>query len=165
MAKKKTKSEPVFKSWDEVNQALRDLIEIDQHVQVTEATMNNEINQLKQEAEAKTKPLLARKETLEKNIQAFTESRIEEFTETKTKSLTFGEVGFRKATSIAIRNAKAVLAALKLHNMHDCIKTTETIEKDELGKYSDTALAKIGAKRVTKDKFFMKPDIERIEAQ
>lgn len=164
MAKKKVTAEPKFKSWDEVNQALRDLIEIDQHIYTTEATMNNEINQLKQEAEAKTKPLLARKETLEQDIQAFTESRIDEFTEAKTKSLTFGEVGFRKTTSIVIRNVKAVLEALKLHRMNDCIKATETIDKDELGKYGDAALTKVGAKRVTKDKFFLKPDIERIEA-
>lgn len=161
MAKKK--ATPVYQSWDEVNEGLRALVEIDQHIYLTEATMNNEINALKKDAELKIKPLLERKEQLEKNIQEFTESRMDEFKDSKTKSLTFGEVGFRKTTSIVIRNVKAVLGALKLHKMNDCIKVTETIDKEELAKYEDEALAKVGAKRSTKDNFFLKPTIERIE--
>lgn len=161
---KKAKPEPVFKSWKQVNEAMRDLIEIDQHVYMIEATMNNQINEIKKEAELKVNPLLARKEELENNIQAYTEYHIDEFKDSKTKSLTFGEVGFRKATSLITRNVKAIIEALKQNRMNDCIKVTETIDKDELGKYDDAALLKVGAKRKTEDRFFCKPNIERIEA-
>ncbi|MBB6672998.1 host-nuclease inhibitor Gam family protein [Cohnella nanjingensis] len=161
----KTKEQPVFQSWDEVNEGMRSLIEIDQHVTNIESTMNNQLNEIKKDAELRAKPLLAQKEKLMKDIQAFTEHHIDEFRESKTKSLTFGEVGFRRATSISYRNVKAVLEALKLHKMTDCIKVTEAIEKDQLSKYDDAALARIGVKRTSKDKFFLKPAVERIEVQ
>lgn len=162
MAKKKAR--PVFQSWEEVNQAMGDLIEIDQHVFQIEATMNNHINVLKKEAELKANPLLARKAELEANIQAFTEHHIDEFKDSKTKSLTFGEVGFRRTTSIVTRNVKAIIEALKQNRMLDCIKTAESIDKDKLGQYDDEALLKVGAKRKAEDRFFCKPNIERIEA-
>ncbi|MCD9025769.1 host-nuclease inhibitor Gam family protein [Cohnella silvisoli] len=163
MAKKKIET-PVLTDWEQVNEALRDLIEIDQQVYLAEATMNNQINQLKQAAELKVKPLLARKEKLEKNILIFTASRADEFKVLKTKNLTFGEVGFRKSTSIIVRNVKAIIEALKQNRMTDCIKVTETLNKEELEKYDDVALQKIGAKRKTDDRPFFKPSIERIEA-
>ncbi|WP_035296171.1 host-nuclease inhibitor Gam family protein [Brevibacillus thermoruber] len=163
MAKKKTA--PLFQSWDEVNQALREISVLDAQVSEAEAKMNALINDIKADTEAVVTPLLQRKAELEAHIQAFTESRIDEFKDSKTKTLTFGEVGFRKTTSIITRNVKAILEALKQNKMFDCISVKESIDKDELAKYDDAALAKVGAKRDVKEKFFYKPTVERIEAQ
>ncbi|PSJ66950.1 hypothetical protein C7J99_22975 [Brevibacillus brevis] len=161
----KKKAAPVFQSWEEVNQAMREISVLDAQVSSAEAKMNQLINDIKADTEAVVTPLLQRKAELEQHIQVFTESCIDEFKDSKTKSLTFGEVGFRKTTSIVTRNVKAILEALKQNKMFDCIVTKESIDKDELAKYDDAALAKVGAKRDTKDKFFYKPAVERIEAQ
>ncbi|MGF9798638.1 host-nuclease inhibitor Gam family protein [Brevibacillus agri] len=160
----KKKAAPLYQSWDEVNNAMRQIAEIDRTIQATEAELNRKIGELKAEAESVAAPLLAEKAELEKHIQAFTESRIDEFKDSKTKFLTFGEVGFRKATSIVTRNVKAIIEALKQNRMTDCIKVSESIDKEELAKYDDPSLERVGAKRKIEDKFFYKPSVERIEA-
>lgn len=161
----KTKAAPLFQSWDEVNQALREIAEIDRDVFQVEADLNNEINKLKLEAEAKVLPKAARKQELEKQVQEFTESRMDDFKDSKTKNLTFGEVGFRKTTSLITRNVKAIIEAIKQNRMQDCLKISVSIDKEELAKYDDASLERVGAKRKVEDKFFYKPSVERIETK
>ena len=75
--------------------------------------MNDDINMIKGRVQNITTPLLEEKELLEKNIKEFTEYKVAEFKEKKTKDFTFGQVGFRKSTSIITRNVKAIIEALK----------------------------------------------------
>lgn len=160
------KQEPQFKTWEEVNQSLKRIGEIDRMVTEQEAEMNNTINMIKQSHTDKVTPLLEEKKILEKNVQAYTEYNSNQFEASKTKNLNFGDVGFKKTTSIVTRNVKAIIGALKQYKMLDCIdtKTTESINKEELKKYSDEAIEKVGAKRQVKDKYFYKISEERIES-
>lgn len=162
MATKKIK-ETLFKSWDDVGKALEVISEVDQKIAAAEIVLNNRINAIKGEFEDSTRDLIKQKKELETAIQEFTEANIGEFVDSKTKPMTFGEVGFRKTTSIITRNVKAIIEALKQHKMFDCIDTTEKINKDELSKYDDAAILKIGAKRKVKDAYFYKIYSERIE--
>lgn len=161
MAKKKT--EPIFQTWEQVDDALKGIAKIDQTIKIHEAKMNDDINLIKTKVQNITTPLLEEKELLEKNIKEFTEAKATEFTDKKTKDFTFGQVGFRKSTSIITRNVKAIIEALKNNKMLDCIITKESINKDELTKYDDTSLEKVGAKRKVDDVFFYKVDEERID--
>lgn len=161
MAKKKT--EPVFKEWSQVEEALKQISKIQQTIKVNEAKMNQDIDSIKATIQNEAKPLLEEKERLEKNIKEFTEANIEEFTDKKSKEFTYGQVGFRKTTTLITRNVKAILEALKNNNMLGCITVKESINKDELSKYDDESLSKIGAKRKTEDKFFYNIDEERID--
>lgn len=161
MAKKKT--EPVFKSWEQVNEALKGISKIEQTLKVHEAKLNEDINAIKNKAESNTVMLLEEKKRLEKNVQEFTKANIAEFKDNKTKDFTFGQVGFRKSTSIVTRNVKAIIEALKNNKMLECITIKESINKDELAKYDDESLNKVGAKRKVQDKFFYKVDEERID--
>ncbi len=158
-AKKITSS---FENWDQVDQALKEIGEIDRKVTAIEADMNETINLVKTTAEDKTKGLLQRKESLEKDVQAFTEGSIDEFKTSKTRKLLFGEVGFRKKTGIITRNVKAIIEALKQNKMTDCIDVTEKLNKEKLAEYDDESLLKVGAKRPTGDTFFYKVSEERI---
>ena len=66
MADKKSKV-IVYHNWDEVNQALRELGEIDRSVTRIEADMNRKINEIKADAERDAASHLDRKAKLEKN--------------------------------------------------------------------------------------------------
>lgn len=161
MAKKKT--EPVFQTWEQIDDALKSIAKIDQTIKIHEAKLNDDINMLKTKVQNITTPLLKEKALLEKNIKEFTEANVAEFKDKKTKDFTFGQVGFRKSTSIITRNVKAIIEALKNNKMIDCIITKESINKDELTKYDDASLEKVGAKRKVEDVFFYKVDEERID--
>lgn len=159
----KAKGLLVFRSWDEVNQALKELGDIDRNVTRIEADMNRKINEIKADAERDAATHLDRKAKLEKNIQEFTESYSEEFKTSKSKKFLYGTVGFRKSSKITLKNVKAIIEALKQNRMSDCIITTEKINKDELAKYEDAALEKVGAKRKAKDDFFYEISNERVD--
>ena len=161
MAKKK--AEPVFKEWNQVDEALKQISRIEQTLKINEVKLNQDIDSIKTKVQADAKPLIEEKERLEKNIKDFTEANIEEFKDKKSKDFSFGQVGFRKTTTIIIRNVNAILEALKNNKMNGCITVKESINKEELDKYDDAALTKIGAKRKSEDKFFYKIDEERIE--
>lgn len=157
------KKDTVYQSWEEVDAALKEVCEIELEITNKEVEMNSRINQLKDEVQGTIFRLRERKKELETNVEEFTNARIEEFKTSKTKFLTFGEVGFRKATGIITRNVKAIIEALKRHRMNDCIIVKETIDKTELAKYDDEALARVGAKRKKGDEFYYKLSLERVE--
>lgn len=154
---------PVYADWGQVDEALKMISKIDQTVAIHEAKMNEDIDSIKARVQSILTPLLQERETLEKNIKEFTESRMDEFKESKSKKFTFGTVGFRKSTEIITRNVKAIIGALKNNKMYDCIIVKETINKDELAKFDDAAIEKVGAKRKIDDKFYFEIDKERVE--
>lgn len=161
MAKKKT--DPLFTEWNQVNEALKSIAKIDNTLKKHEANMNEDINTIKSRIETISAPLLEEKELLEKNIQEFVDNHKAEFTDKKTKEFTCGQVGYRKVSSITTRNVQAILEALKNNKMLNCIITKEAINKEELDKYNDASIEKVGAKRKIDDKFFYKIAEERIE--
>lgn len=159
----KKKIEPVFKEWDQVEEALKQIAKIDRTLKSNEIKLNQDIDSIKTKVQADARPLLEEKERLEKNIKEFTEANIGEFKDKKSKDFSFGQVGFRKTTTIITRNVTAIIEALKNNKMISCITVKESINKEELDKYDDEALVKVGAKRKSEDKFFYKIDEERIE--
>jgi phage host-nuclease inhibitor protein Gam len=161
MAKPK-KITSTFENWDQVDQALKEIGEIDRKVTIITADMNETINLVKATAEDKTKGLQQRKEALEKDVQAWTEEHIDDFKTQKSRKLLFGEVGFRKRTGIITRNVKAIIEALKQNKMTDCIDVTEKLNKEKLADYDDESILKVGAKRQVGDAFFYKVSEERI---
>lgn len=154
----------VFRNWDEVNQALKEIGEIDRKILTIEGDMNRRIDEVKAEAEKDAASLLDRKKRIETNVQEFTESYADEFKTSKSRKFLYGTVGFRKSTSIITRNIKAIIEALKQNRMTDCIIVTEKLNKEELEKYDDAALEKIGAKRKSEDRFFYELNVERVDA-
>lgn len=153
VAKRVRLEEPALSSWAEVDQALREIREIDDTLAAYQAEHDRARDRLVAEYEAKAKPLLDRKGYLERSIKEFAEAHKQEM-DGKTKFLNFGRVGFRQSTRIVLRNAKAILAALKAKGMHDCIVVKEEISKKALDKYDDAVLAEVGAVRKVEDVFW-----------
>lgn len=159
-----SKKEPTFKSWDDVDNALKLISDIDKRLVEAQVVMNERIDKIKAESINNVRSIIYQKKQLEAAVEEFTKANITEFKEAKTRKFAFGEVGFRKTTSIVIRNVKAVLGSLKQHRMFDCIDTKESINKEKLADYSDEALEKIGAKRKAEDTYFYNIYTERIDS-
>lgn len=152
-----------FTSWDEVNEALGKIRENTITIRKAEAAMNNQITMVKGAFSEKVTPLSAENAELEKEIEAYTKAHISEFTDRKTKEMTYGKVGFRKVSEIVTRNVKAIMEACKQHDMFDCIKVSEKLDKEALEKYSDKALETVGAHRKEAEKYFYDIDLEELE--
>ena len=149
-----------LKDWNEVNESLGTIRTNTILIKRAEALMNDQITEIKKAYEEKVSPLADENKDLEKQIELFTKSHIHEFTDKKTRELTYGRVGFRKVSEIVTRNIKAIIGACRQHGMDDCIRISEKLDKEALEKYNDAALEAVGAHRKESEKYFYDIDLE-----
>ena len=60
------------------------------------------------------------------------------------------------------KKIEKIIANLKKFGMENCIKISETVNKDVLSTYSDKDIAKVGATKKVEDKFWCEADLEKI---
>jgi phage host-nuclease inhibitor protein Gam len=142
-----------FTTWDDVDQALREIGEIDRDLALIEGDANHAIDELKAKAKTDSKPLLDRKAALELAMKEFCEANRGEFAKVKTKALTFGSVGFRLSTKVLIKRVGDTLQALKDLNLTGCIRIKEEIDKEALKNLDGNTLAEVGASLRTENAF------------
>ncbi len=154
-----------LKNWDDVDMALRLKGECELGLDTIEADMNMRINDIKQESEKLAKPLKEKIKLLEGQIKEYAEENKTDI-EGRTKNLTFGKVGFRLSSSVAVPTKKLskIIDNLRKFGMENCIKITETVNKEILETYSDKDIAKVGAARKVEDKFWCEADKEKIRS-
>ena len=147
---------PVLKSWDEVNERLRELGACEIDISLINAEMNMAIDAAKRQAEESAAQLKAEMSRLKAEIKEFAEYN-KAAMEGKSKRMTFGKVGFRQSSGVSYpaKDADTVLRNLKELGMTDCVNVKETINKEALEKYSDERIAGVGACRKVKDNFFI----------
>lgn len=161
MARTRIKDETLA-SWEEVDGCLKKIGEIDNKLQKIEADMNDEITRAKAKADDKSKLLLEQKKQLELLVKDYAETNRMDL-DGKTKTMTFGKLGFRKSTTIIVKKIKNVLIALRAKGMDDCINVKETVNKDALRQYSDDVIASVGCVKKVDDVFWYEPDYEKLE--
>jgi len=163
MHKKVKTSVSQLRSWDEVDQALREICECDIAIENIQANMNMAINDAKLKAEKLAKPMKTAVVVLEAQIKDYVESNKSEIVG-KSRELNFGSVGFRRSSKITYSAAKTdeVLAALKARGWLDCVSFKESVNKDVLKLKTDKELATVGVKRKTTDDFYYDIDREKI---
>ena len=165
MTRKKEKTgiwQNKIKAWDEVNEALRRMGELDIAMQKITGDLTLAINSQKACAEEELSPLAEERKELEASIALFCDDHKEEFTKTRSRELTFGLVAYRVVTRIAVRSKEACLAAMHALKLTQYIRTYEEPDKEALVDLDDAVLAKIGAKRKTEDKLRIEPAIEKV---
>jgi phage host-nuclease inhibitor protein Gam len=161
MARVRIPSEPVLKSWDDVNLTLKEIAELEIAIEKIENDLNEKVSDLKLEAEMAVKPLKERMEKLAADMKDFVELNRSDI-KGKTMVLNFGKTGFRKSTKIILKNVKAILAALKARKMDDCISIKESVNKEKLGEYPDEIIAAVGASKKIEDTFWYETDREKL---
>lgn len=158
MARQKVKNVIELNSWNEVDEALRQIGENNRDLTAIENVMNERIASAKADAEAKAKPLKEQTALLEMAIESFTRKHRNDMGKNKSKVLTFGKVSFRLSTRIKIPTAKdkvaAIISQLRARGMHDCVTIPDPkIDKEALKKHSAEEIASVGAALEVEDVF------------
>ena len=148
MARKRVTEPPLLKTWEDVNDALREIAEAQIALNDIEGEMQKQIVGAKKIAEQEGKPHADRIAKLEREIKKFAEEHRDDFGKKKTMSLTFGDIGFRLSTSITISSKPDKLAEiirkLRARKLFDCVVVKESVNKENLRKYGKETVIEVG---------------------
>lgn len=167
MARKRVVEAPSLHSWEDVNDALRQIAEAQIALGEIQSDMQKQILGAQKVAEEQSKPLNDNVAKLEREIKSFATDHRDEMGKTKSMVLTFGEVGFRLSTSVSLPRAKEkleeIIRRLKSRQMTDCIVVEEKVSKEALKKYGEDTVNAVGATWKQSDVFGYEVNIAKLE--
>lgn len=167
MARKRVVEAPSLHSWEDVNDALRQIAEAQIALGEIQSDMQKQILGAQKVAEEQSKPLNDNVAKLEREIKSFVTDHRDEMGKTKSMVLTFGEVGFRLSTSVSLPRAKEkleeIIRRLKSRQMTDCIVVEEKVSKETLKKYGEDTVNAVGATWKQSDVFGYEVNITKLE--
>ena len=167
MARKRVVEAPSLHSWEDVNDALRQIAEAQIALGEIQSDMQKQILGAQKVAEEQSKPLNDNVAKLEREIKSFVTDHRDEMGKTKSMVLTFGEVGFRLSTSVSLTRAKEkleeIIRRLKSRQMTDCIVVEEKVSKEALKKYGEDTVNAVGATWTQSDVFGYEVNIAKLE--
>lgn len=161
MAKKK---ESTYQSWDEVNGAMKKLAELNIQKKALENEQNSKIDEIKKEISLQAEGLIKEIDLIKKDITRFAEQHREEFTQKRTKVLTFGKISFRYTSWVWVDNATAAIKSLKSFAMDKYLRVKEELDKEALVEADPKLLAKCGIQLRSGDKITIEPDYVKLAA-
>lgn len=162
MARKKV-TEQVLQSWDEVNEALKDIGKAQDEIAAIEAEMNSKIAEIKAEAKEKVKPYETDIKVKELMIQQYTSEHRDEL-KGKSFKLAFGTVGFRLSTKLVLpKDLKTIIKNLQLNGMMDCLNTKVTVNKEVLKTYAEKEILNVGASLKKEDTFWYETEKSTVQ--
>lgn len=167
MARKRVVEAPSLHSWEDVNDALRQIAEAQIALGEIQSDMQKQILGAQKVAEEQSKPLNDNVAKLEREIKSFVTDHRDEMGKTKSMVLTFGEVGFRLSTSVSLPRAKEkleeIIRRLESRQMTDCIVVEEKVSKEALKKYGEDTVNAVGATWKQSDVFGYEVNIAKLE--
>ena len=167
MARKRVVEAPSLHSWEDVNDALRQIAEAQIALGEIQSDMQKQILGAQKVAEEQSKPLNDNVAKLEREIKSFVTDHRDEMGKTKSMVLTFGVVGFRLSTSVSLPRAKEkleeIIRRLKSRQMTDCIVVEEKVSKEALKKYGEDTVNAVGATWKQSDVFGYEVNIAKLE--
>ena len=167
MARKRVVEAPSLHSWEDVNDALRQIAEAQIALGEIQSDMQKQILGAQKVAEEQSKPLNDNVAKLEREIKSFVTDHRDEMGKTKSMVLTFGEVGFRLSTSVSLPRAKEkleeIIRRLKSRQMTDCIVVEEKVSKEALKKYGEDTVNAVGATWKQSDVFGYEVNVAKLE--
>ena len=167
MARKRVVEAPSLHSWEDVNDALRQIAEAQIALGEIQSDMQKQILGAQKVAEEQSKPLNDNVAKLEREIKSFVTDHRDEMGKTKSVVLSFGEVGFRLSTSVSLPRAKEkleeIIRRLKSRQMTDCIVVEEKVSKEALKKYGEDTVNAVGATWKQSDVFGYEVNIAKLE--
>ena len=167
MARKRVVEAPSLHSWEDVNDALRQIAEAQIALGEIQSDMQKQILGAQKVAEEQSKPLNDNVAKLEREIKSFVTDHRDEMGKAKSMTLTFGEVGFRLSTSVSLPRAKEkleeIIRRLKTRQMMDCIVVKEDVSKEALKKYGEDTVNAVGATWKQQDVFGYELNFSKLE--
>ena len=170
MARQKMRCALTLNSWQEADDALRQIGENRRDIAAIENVMNERIADAKATADAKARPIREQTALLETALKDFAIAHRADMGKAKSKALTFGKIGFRQSTKLilprGVEKVKGIIDELLRRGMTECVVYPEPkIDKDALKKYSTTEIADVGAKLEVEDVFGYDVDEEALGQQ
>jgi phage host-nuclease inhibitor protein Gam len=146
---------------EEANLVLKEIGLLVRQLEALDAETHKCINKIKEDALKAGAPARERLARAEQLISDYAKSNKKSlFKDARSVKLAFGSFGFRKSTSISIKDT--TLALLKKWKMPSLITVKETPNKEALALQDDKFLAKVDAVRKEKENFFCEPDMEEV---
>lgn len=150
-------------SWRHADELVRQIALHQRTIQQFEAATARKIEQAKADMAARTKACQDGIAGCLRSLEAFAIAHKQDLKAQKSKTLNFGTLGWRKSTSIKIKKTtlgliRQVFSKLKAASL---IRVKESVDKEALAKLTDEQLASVGARRDSKDVFFVEPDLPK----
>ena len=144
--------------WQVADEFIKQIGELQLKIKQLETSANNKINYAKSELLAKSEPLLKEITVLTDSLEAFAANRPDDFGKAQSRKLNFGLLGWRKSTSISIKQTTLELIKKVFGKKADqYIRTKEEVDKDALSGLTDQQLVSVDARRKPKEVFFVEP--------
>ncbi len=141
MAKKK---ESILKSWDEVDNNLKRLGEIEIQKTKLDGELTIKTNELKEQYTSQGNALKKEADEIKKEITRFCEQNKSGFLDKRNKKLNFGVIAYRISEKVSCSNVIAAVKSLKALGLNFCLRVKEEIDKDKLKELDVNTLTKIG---------------------
>lgn len=163
MARKKKES--IYTSWNEIDQQMRKIGELEIKKSKLEGEMNIKVNEIKNQYDTQSKQISEEIKTIKNEITRYCEQKKDEFLDKRSKKLTFGTVAYRISESVNFLNEESsIIKSLMSLNYDFCLRTKTEIDKEQVKTLDNNILAKIGVAIVKKDKLTIEPDNVKIAA-
>lgn len=162
MAKKK---ESIYKTWEEVDKAIKRLGELYIEKQDIEGKLTIRYNELKAYGNEKISGVASEIKNIEKEIERFANQNKEEFLKTRSKKLNFGTISYRLSKKVVCKCIESAVMVLKTLNLDFLLRTKTELDKDEILKCEDdltSTLAKANISIVSEDKIRIEPDYVKL---
>lgn len=161
MARKRME-EPALKSWEEVDNTLKQIREAEIELGRIAADAERCMIDIRQQAEESAQPYKDKIKQMELQLKEFTVTNKADL-KGKTMELSFGRVGFRMSTRLVLPKAvETVIRQLRKNGMGDCIITKESVNKEILKTYDETTILSVGASLKKEDTFWYETRQEKI---
>lgn len=159
------KIESTLKNWDEVDASIKKIAELNINKTRLEGEQTLQINEIKKNTAEKAKGIDSKIKELEKDIERFTESHKDEFTDKRNKKLNHGTVSYKIVKRVCCSCVNEAINALKALNLDFCIRTKQELDKDRImAEVDENTLLKAGITIKKEDKLRIEPNYEKIAA-
>ncbi|MCK4958057.1 MAG: host-nuclease inhibitor Gam family protein [Planctomycetes bacterium] len=150
-----------IESWEHADEMVREIGDLQLNTKKDEISAKAKIDRIKAALAESAKKRQVRIKQLTQSLEAFAVNHRADI-KGKSLKLTFGVVGWRKSTSISVKQTtlkliKQVFTRAKTKHL---ITIKESVCKDALAKLTDEQLASVEAKRKVKDDFFAEPSVQ-----
>jgi len=146
--------------WDDADNILRRIGELQGEIGSLEKKASEEINKLKADLMGGTSRLTERIDLFTRSLESFAAKCPDDFGKNKSRQLNFGIIGWRKspaAVSITKKTLELIKKCLPKSVAAACIRTKESVDKESLAKLTEEQLDSVGARRESRDVFFVEP--------
>jgi phage host-nuclease inhibitor protein Gam len=157
----------VINNLEQADDVLREMAKCSREIELIRSSMNQVIDDAKNEAKELASTHQARLAELEESLAAYaTYQRSDLFKVRKSITRVFGSFGFRKSTEIKPEKKQTwggILEQLKSLGMTHAVRIKEEVNKETLQEWPDERLEKVGARRVSEDRFWVEVDQAALE--